>query len=108
MKYIITLLLALSVLFPNHLNAKGNSEAHFYPLQPVEVPKDFDCVTANANFKNGKWYTEESIMEIEAEENKVDNPKRSDVYILVGLLLLVIAIAVTCILYINRREKIYN
>ena len=63
----------------NSLYAEGNSEAHFYPLQPVDIPEDYDCFVTNTNFYNGKWYTDETVLVVNPTAKDVLEPPKEEI-----------------------------
>lgn len=92
----------------NSLYAEGNSEAHFYPLQPVEVPEDFDCSVVNQNFYAGKWYTQEEIAVVAPPVIEESNPKTGDNWIIFVILLITMVIGVVFVVYIDRYKNSLN
>ena len=98
----------------NSLYAEGNSEAHFYPLQPIDVPENYDCFVANTNYFNGKWYTDETVLVVNptAKEvlgppkEEITNPKTGDNYKIVIVLSLAVLLSIVTIIFIEKRKTI--
>ena len=100
----------------NSLYAEGNSEAHFYPLQPVDIPEDYDCFVTNTNFYNGKWYTDETVLVVnptakdvlEPPKEEITNPKTGDTYKIVLVLSLAILVSVLTIIFVERKNLLFK
>ena len=102
----------------NSLYAENNSEAHFFPLQPVDIPENYDCFVANTNYFNGKWYTDEAVVDVnptakdvleppkeqEKPEEEITNPKTGET-ILNILLVITLAFSTTLVLILNKKQK---